>query len=196
MSWCDVFELVRGVHKTFRGSPQLDFDDLDSDCSLALTGLSRHQLERLCQETNLRHSKHWSPMNSLGVYLMRLRTGLVLFDINVFVLFLVLSGIFSVATVVIIVPFFISFHLISGLSLREIAALFQRTYYSVGQRIQETRRLLASCDFVRRHIGFDHITKDDIIHKHTTDYAREFYGVLESRLVLLSVFVSFMPFQL
>ena len=68
---------------------------------------------------------------------------------------------------------------LTGLSLRELAVIFgvQRDRSRIiSQVIGRTRVALSKCHLVQSHIGFGHISVDQVIQHHTTTFAREFFG--------------------
>ncbi len=71
-----VLELLQEAACFFdqRSQGVIDFDKLDCSQVQSLTGLTKIQFSALCAELDLRTSANWSPMNSVGVYLMKLKT--------------------------------------------------------------------------------------------------------------------------
>ncbi len=71
------------------------------------------------------------------------------------------------------------------LSLRQLGSLMNKHYREVGNRIAAVRKLLIKSQFVKKHIGVSHLTRDEIINKHTSPFAAEFYGEKGTRAIVV-----------
>ncbi len=75
----ELFKLLRDFRSTVMatGTDRLNFDEaiLDSHMKI-ITGLTNSQFDNFADILNLKRSPVWTPRNALGVYLVRLRTGL------------------------------------------------------------------------------------------------------------------------
>lgn len=69
------------------------------------------------------------------------------------------------------------FRLRTGLSLGILSALFGcKSRREVSQRIKRTRKQILRSKLMLEHFGFGQMTRHDLIHKHTTQFAKTFFG--------------------
>jgi hypothetical protein len=71
-----------------------------------------------------------------------------------------------------------------GLSHRELSILFRVPIKKIHTRINQTReRLIQEGGFVEKNLGVKALTREELIHKHTTDVAKALYG--HDKLILV-----------
>ena len=70
------------------------------------------------------------------------------------------------------------FKLKSGLSNKLLSTLFSISLSSLRRGLSSVRKCFMD-EFVPRHLGFGHVTRDDIICKHTTPIAQRMFGMQE-----------------
>lgn len=180
----EVFSLLKSGVREICECNVLNFDKQLSDNSCrVLTGLTVEQFDDLLYNLPFRDKDVWSPRNSLGIYLMKMRTGIKLLD-------------WTVSQFKMITGIFLTLFFVVGLSNWELAVLFGVSVSKVGDRIRRTREHLAECRVVKENMGFGHISREEVINDHTTPFAKRFFGgddkvvVIADGWLLILLFVS------
>ena len=73
----------------------------------------------------------------------------------------------------------------TDMSNRELGALFGCSHIEISNRIIRTRDILKKSQWLKTNIGFEHITREDIIQTHTSHFAEVFYGEQKTRPVVI-----------
>ena len=71
-----------------------------------------------------------------------------------------------------------------GSSNSELGELFGVHKAQVGNRIRQTRKQVLK-HFVPNHIGFDQISRNEVLESHTTELAKSFFGGEDKVVVVM-----------
>ena len=129
---------------------RIDFDDEENFSEqqyVSLTGLSKVSFDDIFSHVNgrVKNTSVRSPRNSLGIFLMKMKTGLS-------------NGILS--------------------------SIFNVSKASIRRAVTTVRRALME-EFVPQNIGFSHITREDVISRHTRPLAESLFGGTGTQALLV-----------
>ncbi len=63
--------------------------------------------------------------------------------------------------------------------------MFGKSAAQVGSRIRQTREHIFARQFVSNYVGAEHISREDVIEKHTTKFASTFFGDNNGKVVVV-----------